>query len=285
VKSKLSRTPISPVFIWLLLILILIFRPGTQSLFAQGVFAKGDDLASVWERARAAGAYTFRADITQKQIPLATAGNAGRSSRATSFYLEGETDPGADTMQLTLWSGEGSVLDAASGITIRVAGDDVQARQGERGDWQTLEDFGGLFAPEGDFMAYLVAARDVQSETAADGRVRYTFTVDGPRFAAYLREQLREQMAAAGELVPNMPLELPRVYAEMTGEGELWVGADGLPLRQEITLHFPEAASPQEGTRLDVYSAITFSGFASPAAASSSLFDGPSLDGTALVRP
>jgi len=283
VKSKLSRSPISPVFIWLLLILIFIFRPGTQGLLAQGALAKGDDLASVWERARAAGAYTFRADITQKQIPLATVSNVGRSSRATSFYLEGETDPGADTMQLTLWSGEGSVLDAGSGITVRVDGDDVQARQGERGEWQTLEDFGGLFAPEGDFMAYLVAARDVESEPAADGRVHYTFTVDGPRFAAYLGEQMREQMAAAGELVPNMPLELPRVYAEVTGEGELWVGADGLPRRQEITLHFPEAASPQEGTRLDVHSAITFSGFASPATASSSLFDGTSLDGAALV--
>ncbi len=35
-------------------------------------------------------------------------------------------------------------------------------------------------------------------------------------------------------------LELPKVYVDMTGRGELWVGANGFPLRQQMTLNFPE---------------------------------------------
>ena len=154
--------------------------------------------ARIWPpygSARDAGGYAFRADITQRQIPLATVANVGRSSRADSFYIEGDTDPVAGAMTLTLWSEGGSVLDAESGITVHVDGDQVQARRGQDGEWQTLESFGDVFAPEGDFMSYLVAARDVQREAGDDGRLRYTFTVDGPRFAAYLRDQLRAQMA------------------------------------------------------------------------------------------
>ena len=43
-----------------------------------------------------------------------------------------------------------------------------------------------------------------------------------------------------GGLPATIQLELPKVYADMTGTGELWVGADGMPLRQRFALQFPE---------------------------------------------
>ena len=54
-----------------------------------------------------------------------------------------------------------------------------------------------------------------------------------------------------------MSLDLPQMYAEMEGEGELWVGEDGLPIRQLIYLQFPNTASDQVEARIDV----TFSNY------------------------
>ncbi|MGD2077143.1 MAG: hypothetical protein PVH18_02095, partial [Chloroflexota bacterium] len=248
---------------------------------AQPVSPRQADAAvqAVWQRVRDAGAYAFNADVTQTEIPLATVNNVGRTSKTSRFYMEGQADPGAGTMNLTLWGSGGSVLDASSGISVRVNGDQVEARQGQSGEWQQVDSFGALFAPDSNFATFLVAARDVVAHPEADGLTRYTFSVDGPRFAAYMRDQLRDQMVANGELPPNMSVELPKIYVEMTGQGELWVGADGLPIRQEISLNMPEAASPQEGTRLEIFSAVTFSDFAVQAAASSAPLEKTGLSG------
>ena len=223
-------------------------------------------VAAAWERAQEAGSYAFSADVAQTTIPLATVENVGRSSRTSRYFMEGESAPDAGTMALTLWSSGGSVLDIASGISVRVEGDRVEARQGENGPWETIDNFGALFAPDGDFMTFLVAARDVAAYAETDGVTRYTFTVDGPRFAVFMRDRMQEQMVAAGELLPNARLEVPRVYRAMTGHGTLWVSADGLPQRQELLLTMPEEASPQEDTRLEVASTVTFSSFAFPVA-------------------
>ncbi|MGD8806604.1 MAG: hypothetical protein PVH65_12170, partial [Chloroflexota bacterium] len=231
------------------------------------------DVEAVWQRLRDAGAYSFQADIAQKEIPLATAANVGRTSKTSRFYMEGDADPGAGTMNLTLWGSGGSVLDTGSGISVRVDGDRVEARQGQSGEWQAVDNFGALFAPEGNFATFLVAAREVTAHPEANGTTRYAFSVDGPRFAAYMRDQIRDQMIADGELLPNMTLELPKLYADMTGQGQLWVGPDGLPLRQEIHLNLPEEASTQEGTRLEIDSAVTFAGFEQDTAAAPALFE------------
>ena len=224
-------------------------------------------VADAWERAKQAGSYAFTADVTQATIPLATTANVGRSSKTTRYYMEGSADPQAGDMAFTLWGDGGSVLDPASGISIRVADNVVQARQGQNGPWETIDNYGALFAPEGDFMAFLIAARDVKAHPADRGATRYTFTVDGPAFAQFMRVQLQQQMIASGEMLPNTTLEVPQIYAEMTGSGALWVGANGFPLRQEIHLDLPEAASTQEGTTLAVDSIVTFSGFDQAAAA------------------
>jgi hypothetical protein len=87
-------------------------------------------------------------------------------------------------------------------------------------------------APEGDFLAFLTAARQVRNrgtdERGGIGFTRFTFEVDGPRFGAYVRDQMAARMTAQGELPPGAQLGLPETYARMTGSGELWVDGDGL---------------------------------------------------------
>ncbi len=241
-------------------------------------------LQSVWQRAREAGAYHFSADITQKSIPLPLVTNVGRTSKQNSLHLEGDTNLRAQQLHLTLWSQGGSVLNAQSGAEIKVDGDRAFTRRAT-GDWQEINDFTGAFAPQGDFLAYLAAAKDVVAHDTETRRLpspsgrgdglprvlggggegeltftRYTFTIDSPRFAAYVRDQLEQQLAAKGQLPHGVTLDLPRAYADMSGTGELWVDSDGLPLREIFHLSFP----PQPGAdyRVEADVTVNFSGFA-----------------------
>jgi hypothetical protein len=207
-----------------------------------------DSIKAAWQRAREAGSYRFAADVVQTTVPLPTVTNVGRQSKRDALRIEGQTNLPDQTMRLTLWSQGGSVLSAESGVEVRVEGDRAFARRGAE-SWQEVNDFTGLFAPEGDFLAYLAAARDVVNQGTETRQIsnlqspitftRYTFEINGPGFAAYLRDQLQQHLTEKGELPPGVSLDLPRQYTGMTGQGELWVGADGLPLRQIIHLQFP----------------------------------------------
>ena len=219
-----------------------------------------DNLHAAWERVREAGAYSFTADIIQETIPVATAGNVGRTSSQDRLLLQGETNPPADQMNLRLWSEGGSILQAESGIEIKVEGDQAFGRRGAE-SWQEIDNFTGLFAPDGDFLAYLTAVTDVTdlgTETRA-GRTftRYAFTIDGPAYAHHVRAQLEQEMSQNGELPPGIELGLPETYAKMNGSGELWVSENGMPLRQITNLQFP----PNNDERVEATITVDFSNF------------------------
>jgi hypothetical protein len=111
-------------------------------------------LSEAWKRAYDAGVYGFVTDIRQSVVPQSTVRNVGRTSKERALHLEGETNLLERQISLTLWSQGGSVLDAASGIELRVEGDRAFARNGAQ-DWQEVNNFVGSLAPQGDFMAYL----------------------------------------------------------------------------------------------------------------------------------
>ena len=121
-------------------------------------------LSSAWSRAADAGAYGFVTDIRQEIVPQSTVRNVGHESKEQSLHLEGDTNLPEREMSLTLWSQGGSVLDAASGVEIRVEGDRAYARAGGQ-DWREINNFVGSLAPQGDFMAYLSAAQDGRDRT------------------------------------------------------------------------------------------------------------------------
>ncbi|NOZ05781.1 MAG: hypothetical protein GXP41_05440 [Chloroflexi bacterium] len=200
-----------------------------------------------WKRAQEAGAYRFTADIRQTVTPKNTISNVGRGAKQERVHLEGETNLPQQQLHLTLWSQGGSVLDAGSGVEIKVEGDQAYGRRGGE-DWQEIDNFMGGFAPQGDFMAFLAAAKNVKREDVkrenTDSRVtrrasRFTFDIDGRSYAAYVRDQLQKRMTEQGELPPGINLALPKQYLHMTGKGELWISQEGLPLREKLYLDLP----------------------------------------------
>ena len=69
---------------------------------------------------------------------------------------------------------------------------------------------------------------------------KYSFTLDGSVFATMMAEQAEDLLRARGELQPGQRVTPSPFHRDTVGSGELWVGDDGLPLRQEVSLKFPE---------------------------------------------
>src|SRR4029078_3799555 len=121
-------------------------------------------------------------------------------------------------MELRLWTQGGSVLQAESGVAMRVADGKTMIREGA-GPWKEAGDVTGAIAPEGDFMSYLQAVRDIQGHEPETRNgvdfARYTFNIDGPIFAGYIRDQTEASMRQQGVLQPGEHVSLPAHYAEM----------------------------------------------------------------------
>ncbi|MCE7988086.1 MAG: DUF11 domain-containing protein [Caldilinea sp. CFX5] len=218
-------------------------------------------ISQIWQRVRTAGAYEFRANLLQDVVPVAGVTNVGQSSERQEVRIEGATNLRDQTLQMTLWSQGGSVLDRASGVEMKAEAGRLLARApGE--EWREISNFTDALIPQGDFTSFLVAATDVRLLDSAQptqspspnspSTTRYSYRIDGPAFAVYLRDRLRTQMIQRGELTAESQLDLPQYFAEMQGTGELWVGADGLPLRQLVNLQFPPKDGHWIAAKLDV---------------------------------
>ncbi len=253
-------------------LLALLLAGGLSALWLQPQTTDAQtDVKAAWDNARAAGSYHFSADIKQTTIPLTTAQNIGQQSKQQTAHLEGDDDVTGHKLLLSLWSDGGSVNNPNSAIQLKVDGGQAFARQGD-GDWQPTSDVTQSFAPDGDFLTYLTAAKDIVKQgketrtiMLADGSAlqvhftRYSFTIDGPGFAQFIRDNLQARLEAQGKLPYNMSLGLASQYESMTGDGELWIRSDGLPLRQIVTVHFP----PQGDNRVDGQFTIDFSNYPS----------------------
>ena len=149
---------------------------------------------ATWRSARDAGGYTFRADVVQQVIPIATITNVGRTSREYRYHLEGKSDLVAHSLELTLWDQGGSVFDTANAAQLKVVDGVASMRRGNQ-PWQPIDDISGSFAPAGDFMGFLSGASNVvdQGQQTRNNATftRYTFDLDGPGYAKFMRDQLQ----------------------------------------------------------------------------------------------
>ncbi|MFZ0548917.1 MAG: hypothetical protein WAM60_25945, partial [Candidatus Promineifilaceae bacterium] len=256
-----KKTPLRSIIILFGILFLLVLTPR----WIQASDPETAELQAVWQRVREAGAYEFTADLTQTAAPLPTVKNAGREDKVTQLYMEGNSNLTDESLMLTVWSGGGSALAPETGQQVKVENGEAFARQGN-GPWESIDDFSDMFAPGGDFMTFLVAAENVtrgsweRQETPA-GKVtflRYTFEINGRLFAEFMREQLTEQLNAKGELPPGMSLDVPKAYVGMTGQGEVWVSEDGLPIRQILDIQFPETADDYS---ISAHVAVDFSAF------------------------
>ncbi|MCP4538326.1 MAG: tandem-95 repeat protein [Chloroflexi bacterium] len=226
-----------------------------------------------WQLAQESGAYHFTTEIVQTTYPAPTMANLGRSSRQEAVYIEGDLDLPMHTMWMSLWQDGGTVLNPRrDGVEIRIEGDRAYVRQ-TGGAWQEIDDFTGAFAPSSDLMSYLVGAKNVQeldtdtrqlpspdeSEITTVTFTRYSFDVDGPVFARHVRDRLETYLREKGELPLGMTLDTSRTYLDMTGQGEVWIDSQGLPLRLTVHLVYPEQ---DNGERVEADIKNDFAGFA-----------------------
>lgn len=231
--------------------------------------ARGDAtgaLGDALRRARAADSYRFTSDVLQISVPTTTLNNVGRQSSADELHLEGQSNLRDKTLQMRMWLDQGGAADPTSGVAVKMEGGRTYVQE-SLGGWREQEGLTDSFAPQGDFMGFLTALHDPQAHPPerVGGALltRYTFRLDSAALAAYIRDQLEAQMRQKGQLVGQMQVDLPREYLEMTGDGELWVGADGLPVRQVLRMQFPE----QGGERVYAEISTRYSAFVEPAQA------------------
>jgi hypothetical protein len=232
-------------FVWLTIILIAIASVLSLASSIGMPVVKPDLLSEALQRARLAGSYKFTCDVTQVKLPAISTSNIGRSSQTQQIHMEGQTDLASQTMQMRLWNNQGSVMDPSSGVAIKVENGKTYIQQ-RTGPWHEQAGLTDRFAPQGDFFAYLTAMREPEAHPVEEINgirfVRYTFRLDGPTLGSYMLDQLEDELRSQGQLPSGMELQVPAYYREMTGNGELWVGSDGLPLRQILRMHFPEQA-------------------------------------------
>ncbi len=204
-------------------------------------------IRNAWELAQESGRYHFATDIEQTTYPAPKLANVGRSSHKDQVYLEGQANLPDRSLTMSLWTGQGHALDPQDTVEIRIEDDRAYGRQRQDAPWQEVDDFSGAFAPDGDLLAYLAGARNISKIGSSDPELgihysQYAFDLDGPAFARYVRDQLSDQLRRSGELPPGITLNTSRKYQEVTGNGEVWIDGDGLPLRLTVRLEYP----PQE---------------------------------------
>lgn len=246
---------------WILAALTIVTIGGLLALRLAPIISPNPVVAA-WQRAQQHGSYRFAATIEQRTLPIASAQSIGTRSHTERWLLDGTARPPAGALDLRI-AGEGdSTLSSAT--ELQIDRDGARARQGD-GPWEPIESPADAFAPEGDLLAYLAAARDLRplgAETRSGiSFTRYAYNLDGPVFAAQMRDRLARQLTSAGKLPPGMPLGVADQLADAEGEGELWVRADGLPLRHTLTIRFPAT----EHSQVTTISTVDFSAFDAPA--------------------
>jgi hypothetical protein len=218
--------------------------------------ANPDPLARALARAEESGTYRFATTLRGETLPKPLPANVGQSGLTYGLSVSGEVQieeeeasrmllaPPSDDVP-SEWrhlKGIGSLPSLTKGpVEVVTVGDEVYARALSQ-PWQRVDhNPAGVPGVGADYLALLHAASNVVSEgieTVDDvPAVRYRFDMSGSDYAAYLSAELSRRDATG-----NLQVSVPRAYRTMNGIGYLWVGqANGLPLRERLSLHFPDA--------------------------------------------
>ncbi|MCP4126071.1 MAG: hypothetical protein GY753_03290, partial [Gammaproteobacteria bacterium] len=222
-----------------------------------------DPIAAAFERAHAQESYHTVADIEQTLIPRAVSANRGERDQTLSMRILGDVTQGtridgSDERRARL-----QFYASAGEAPVELILSESATYLGYQGKWKQVEDPLAGVAPGGDTLGYLVAARDVvqaESVTTAEGVFkRYLFTLDGDRYAQYLRDQMARMMV--GRLPQGVELQTNPALQAMSGTGELWLNDEGLPRRQILDLNMPNMSDTHDAKAKMI---IDFSRFGDP---------------------
>ncbi|MEM7332006.1 MAG: hypothetical protein AAF490_07935, partial [Chloroflexota bacterium] len=253
-RSKLRRKNIARRSYLLLASLGLLTLMLWPSLVTAVPLTDQHQFDRVWALARDIGQYDFNVRSLQTNNPTPRIENVGRSPETTLMTADGSVDRPTDEMSLNLWTD-------GNAIQLRIQEGVSYGRTGVDDAWIELDEATLLFAPGNDLTGFAYAAVNVEevenwrndseldTVTAVrvmDAATMFTFEISGPRFAEYMRRQNEAQMHQSGELQPNLELQQLDHLVDMTGQGQLWVSADGLPLYQIINVEFPAESGALE---------------------------------------
>ncbi len=246
---KRSRISVSRIFL-VVGILLTTAAGGLSAVRAADGPTPMQAVQKAWARATQTGAYQFSTEIVQTTYPAATLANVGRSSRVESIYIEGQTNTAQRQFLMTLWNEGGNALNGQDSVEIRLDDHKTYGRA-RGGEWQEISDFAGAFAPGNDLMAYLSGVKDVVevgpvSLPGSAYATQYAFALDGPSLARYVRDQLEAELSRKGKLPAGITLDVSNVYHNATGEGAMWIGADGLPLRLSLHILYPRQVNGEQ---------------------------------------
>ncbi|MEZ4620082.1 MAG: hypothetical protein R2867_31895 [Caldilineaceae bacterium] len=259
----------------LALTIALSAQPALADRLSQSAYQR---LHAAWQRAGNIAQYDYHSTILQTTTPATTLSNAGRSPQTQRVRVDGSLDKAADAMQMQLQVGQ------QPPIAVKIADGQAYGRQGNEGEWVELEETPELFGPaatprlsrgrggcaelgaDGTGMAdFSVPAAPLAARDSDNAEVtRYALDLSGPKFAGFMKEQMEDELRRKGELPPSMSLSTASQYVEMIGHGELWLSADGLPVRLLIHVEFPAQAGADGQIAADI--STTFSGWAAPPA-------------------
>ncbi len=220
-----------------ILFLALIALFGTKLTLSNASAQTPDTAAHIqtaWDNARAAGSYHVVADVEQTLLPRPLPHLIGKGSQRIDMRVEGDSQS-ADYSQLTLTL-EGSGLSVAPTTLIQNGDQLFIDHDGELrpANGSSVKSTG----PGGDYMSYLAGASNVQfvesRETAAGTVEIYSFDYDG-RQAALTMTKLSDQPIVG-------------TFNHISGTGQLWINAEGLPVRQILDLDQPSITSDYDAS-------------------------------------
>ncbi|MEM7334889.1 MAG: LamG-like jellyroll fold domain-containing protein, partial [Chloroflexota bacterium] len=272
------------------LIFSTLFFTTLNYLSASGSQTAEERVFAAWYKAQDIGEYTYDARIEQVSRPLPMLINVGLSSHTERILVQGQVDLDDKLLDLKMWNSGGSVLNESQAVEIQIRDGETKGRVGDS-DWEEVDDISSLYIPGRDALGILYAAVNIQDagpETRANITfTRYTFDIDGPAYAHYMRTQLEQELARKGALPHGMEIELADQFVNMSGYGEIWIDEVGLPLRQTMFMQFP----PAETEQVEATTTIDFSSWGTDPFANLTRFQrqvvridkGAIVDGTAVT--
>lgn len=236
--------------------------------------APAEVVHTAWRNLAVAEAYHFSISLEQIIWPAPRLANTGRSSQRDTLTLTGEANLPAHTLLMRLHEGPTSALPLGNdtpGLEISIRAGQAQGRALGSEVWEPIPNLTSGFAAGGDLAAVLAGAVNIRpltaenatslenALTAVPGTRAYRFEVNGPAFAAHMRQQLEAELRAWGELPPGLRLDTSNLYADMYGTGLVWVDADGLPAQLHLDVAFPQEPT---GERVELKVRTAFTDFA-----------------------
>lgn len=232
-----------PLILTVLLALLLLLQPADAPyLLAQGSrppATPADALRTAWERARQAGSYRFLSTAEQTLTPRPVPQMIGQGGTRLTLESDGAVIL-PDRAYLEMRVAQVTVRSAS----VALLRDGAQAFMLQGGELVPVNDPLSLAAPTTDYLGYLAGAEHVVLLDPPQDHpqiVRYGFDLNGPRFAAYVRDQVQALLDSQPGTPPGVQLRPASALAQMSGRGELWLNAQGLPVRQVLDVELPQA--------------------------------------------